>query len=120
MFRFSVNCIECWEYWFRFVHVLRPCDFSAVANCDHGRACLLAMNFDAQPVGAFDCEQFRSAITKLTRDLFSESHVTILLKSVNQCAKANANVVVPYTPGMLSCIDFVISLQTTKQGPSVC
>jgi hypothetical protein len=69
-----------------------------VANCDHARACLLALDFQATPVGAVDCSKFRKAVTEETGGLIEKDYADNLLKIIDQCSEHSAPVVVPYTP----------------------
>jgi hypothetical protein len=75
-------------------------DLVAVANCDHARACLLDLDFQALPRGVVDCEMFRAEITEKTQKLFPTEYAPALLKVQNQCSDHHAPIVVPYTTGI--------------------
>lgn len=69
----------------------------SVANCDHARACLLALDFQAEPAGVVSCDRFRSAITEATGDLIEPRYAPALLEVVNDCVQHKAPIVVPFS-----------------------
>lgn len=72
-----------------------------VANCDHVRACFLALatNVNCTPPGVFGCTAIRESISNETGPLFEEAWAVRLLEIVNLCEKNGAAVVVPNVEG---------------------
>lgn len=66
-----------------------------VANCDHARACLLSLDFEARPAGVVDADKFRKFISDNTNDLFDTEDAPALLDVIRACARHDAPVVVP-------------------------